>query len=147
MRPGEPFDFDVYLSFKNKYNFFKDKIATDPFWSEKNFTYNYTAENERHFNLTLPVHERIRMNKTLYLHMQITTPNPFYNPFFNYSAYDENEERSLSEVHTPMLRIKPQPQFLKFNETLPVISYMPKQKDKQLKNLFDTSGVPEVSQK
>lgn len=112
------FNFDVYLSFKNNHYFFRDTITVDPIWSEKNLTYNYAEHNDRHFNITLPVHEKIRNNQTLYLHMQITALNPFYNPSIT-------NQQSLSEEQegVPQIRVKPLQPYLKFNETIPLISY------------------------
>ena len=83
---GQKFDFDVYLSYRDSYFFFSRTNFSDiePIWSEKDLAYDYSDSNSRVMNLTLPVSEKIRQNKTLYLHMQITTKNPFYDPSVNY---------------------------------------------------------------
>ena len=50
-----------------------------PVWSESGLKYDYSPENERHMNLTLPAGEMItKNNRTLNLHMQVRFRNPFY---------------------------------------------------------------------
>ena len=74
MRPGDKFDYDVYLSFHSPYAFFeRNQIAgKKPEWSEKDLFYSYVDSNKRELNLTIPVNENLRRNHTLYLHMQFT---------------------------------------------------------------------------
>ncbi len=81
MKPGDHFDFDVYLSFYSHSGFFSKGYGQgkEPVWSEKGLTYDYAAGNERHLNLTIPASEKlIYKNQTLNIHMQIKFKNPFY---------------------------------------------------------------------
>jgi hypothetical protein len=90
MRPNERFDFDVYLSFHNYRSFFDKEniVGKEPIWSEKDIIYNHNELNKRELNVTIPVNDKIRNNKTLYLHMQVTMKNPFYLPGVNDQDYD-----------------------------------------------------------
>lgn len=97
MRPREQFDFDVYISYYNPYQFFeRGKISErEPVWSEKGLVYDYTPENAKELNLTIPVNDNlVKMNRTLYLHMQVTTKNPFYRKGLNDKDYDHIGKRS-----------------------------------------------------
>lgn len=49
--------------------------------------YEYSEANDRSLNLTVPVNENLRKNHTLYLHMQVTTKNPFYVKGLNDKDY------------------------------------------------------------
>lgn len=42
----------------------------------------------KELNITIPVNENLRKNRTLYLHMQITTKNPFYVEGVNDKEYE-----------------------------------------------------------
>ena len=70
MKPGDPFELDVYINFQNNYQFFQRGgiIGKEPVWSEKGLNYDYSPENERHNNLTIPVNEKLLSNNTLFLH-------------------------------------------------------------------------------
>ena len=89
MRPGEQFDFDVYLSFYSPYAFFERSqiVGKKPEWSEKDLAYSYLDTNKRDLNITIPVTENLRKNHTLYLHMQFTMKNPFYVQGLNDKDY------------------------------------------------------------
>lgn len=39
------------------------------------------------------------------------------------------------------LKYKVQPEFLKFNESIPLVKYLPKIKEKQVRNLLDDNPV------
>ena len=81
LNPGDPFDIDVYLSYRPHGSFFfnEDILSKTPDWSERGLTYDYSILNDRHMNLTIPVKDRLLRNNTLYLHMQVTILNPFYS--------------------------------------------------------------------
>ena len=145
MRPLDKFNFDIYLSYYDYQQFF-DKgniLKEQPVWSENGLTYDYEQGNKRNHNLTIPVSDELRLNKTLYLHMQVTTPNPFYRKGINDKDYTSEDGDDPSKF-----RIKHivQPPYLKFNETLPLIKYMPKDKTPIKRNLFDDSPVLEKKQ-
>ena len=81
LRPGDKFDVDVYVNYQGNWQFFKNGgiNGKQPAWSEKGLKYDYSPENERHMNLTLPAGEMItKNNRTLNLHMQVRFRNPFY---------------------------------------------------------------------
>lgn len=104
MRKGDLFDFDVYLSFHNYNQFFsKGKILDkEPVWSEKSLIYDYSPINNKELNLTIPVNENIRKNRTLYLHMQFKTMNPFYVKGVNDKDYGYTYQREdINEDGTP----------------------------------------------
>lgn len=100
LAPGQKFDFDVYLSFKDNYQFFERGGISErqPVWEEQGLTYDYAATNNREINLTLPVYDKLRKNNTLYLHFQIKTLNPFYREEKNTTSLlsldDESEQYS-----------------------------------------------------
>ena len=105
MRHGQSFDYDVYLSFHNYYGFFeKGGIANkQPIWSEKNLYYAYIDSNKKELNVTIPVIDNIKNNKTLYLHMQISTKNPFYIKGVNDNDYDySNEKFDANGIEKPI---------------------------------------------
>ena len=69
------------MNYQNNWQFFNRGgiNGKHPAWSESQLRYDYSPENERHMNLTLPVSEIItKSNKTLNLHMQVKFRNPFY---------------------------------------------------------------------
>ena len=57
LKPGDPFDFDVYINYQSPAQFFYNGgiVGKEPEWSERALKYDYSPENERHSNLTLPV--------------------------------------------------------------------------------------------
>ena len=81
LRTGDLFDVDVYVNYQGNWQFFKNGgiNGKQPAWSESGLKYDYSPENERHMNLTLPAGEMItKNNRTLNLHMQVKFRNPFY---------------------------------------------------------------------
>lgn len=91
MRHRERFDYDVYLSYYDKYQFFQRGkiVGREPTWSEKGLIYDYADINDKHFNVTIPVNENLRKNKTLYLHMQVKARNPLYIKGINDKDYGQ----------------------------------------------------------
>ena len=138
----------MYLSFKGPFSFFKlGNNLGEPTWHESDLYYNYSESNDRGLNLTVPVNEKLRNIKTLYLHMQVTIDNPFYDHDLNQTVFKmangSFDEREMTEdalgnwvprVSAGYLGPK-----IKLNQSIPLILYKPKEKEKQLKNLLDSS--------
>ncbi len=121
----------------------------EPTWSERGLYYDSRPENERHLNVTIPVNDNLlKKNRTLYLHTQIKTKNPFYIKGVNDKEYENTGLKSSSEVDKPQARIwaKVQPEYIYFNQTLPVIKHMPKIKEKAVRNLLDDNPANLVKQ-
>jgi len=64
----------------DKYFFEKSKAEKEEklVWEEKDLKYNYDPSNLRETNLTIPVTKRLLNNDTLFLHVEIETPNPYF---------------------------------------------------------------------
>lgn len=81
LKTGTPFAIDAYLSFQSHHNFFRLGRSKQPDWHEEGLTYDFAKDNQRDFNLSIPVSENMRRNNTLYLHFQVTVENPFYKDY------------------------------------------------------------------
>jgi hypothetical protein len=132
LKPGDPFDFDVYVSFQNSQQFFMRGgiYGKEPHWSEKGLKYEYSPENERHNNLTIPVTDNLLANNTLYLHTQFRIRNPFY-----LSKKDGESLGITGEIVTKDFRFNT-PEYITFNQSVPLIRYMPKLKEEVKRNLL-----------
>lgn len=135
----------------------------EPVWSERGITYEYADKNKKELNVTVPVNDKLRNNKTLYLHFQLTVKNPFYVKGLNDKDYgdrhtiDEDTTGDFDEhgIQKPTkkaadkeiksyIKHQVQPQFLKFNETISLIKHMPKIKESVKRNLLSDEVKPEI---
>jgi Cleft lip and palate transmembrane protein 1 (CLPTM1) len=107
-----------------------------PDWHEEGLTYDFSSSNDRNLNLTLPVTSKLLSNDTLYLHMQVTIRNPFYKrqESKHYSGELEIAGKQKFRDH----------EFIKINDTIPLIRYLPKIKESTKRNLLsDDIPLPE----
>jgi Cleft lip and palate transmembrane protein 1 (CLPTM1) len=127
LKAGEPFEVDVYLSLKNHAAFFKKGGINNkqPDWSESGLFYDFSASNERHMNLTIPVTESFySKNYSLYLHFQATIKNPFF-------VEDSKELFDRTGIALPKYD-----RYLKVNQSINLMRYMPRIKESAKRNLL-----------
>jgi len=68
--------------------------------------------------------------------MQVKSRNPLYMPGVNDKEYSDMGIRSSSD-ETNIIKARVMPEFVLFNESVPLIKYMPKIKEKAVRNLLD----------
>jgi hypothetical protein len=77
MLDDQKYNVAAWVSFKRTFESAK-KAESEPHWQE-DLTYNWDEQNYKALNLSIPVKQTLLSNKTLYLHVEMTAENAFYN--------------------------------------------------------------------
>lgn len=87
MLEGQPYNFKVWISFLPE-NLFWNKLAKNPkigreIWSgDWNLTNDLSYANDRAANISIPWVKKYKeiytLNKTMYLHFEVSTPHVFH---------------------------------------------------------------------